>query len=269
MIDCYDSLMAAGLTELEARTYVTLLRRKLITASEMARLVGISRTQAYAVVSGLIQKNLCTEVMGKVKKFSAIAPDQALQRLSESLENKKLKLLSARDELTALFASNSDNEHPLDFIKVLHTKTSIVDCVEQLEAQATHSVVSFTKPPYAMNIDQLNILNLAQKESMKRGIQYRTIYEVEPNRLVDFARMVASFQDAGEQVRIAYSLPMKFIIFDGQTVVFTLSTPVDGKGGLTAMTIQHSDLARTLMQTFQYQWDAAISYDDFVAREQL
>jgi hypothetical protein len=35
------------------------------------------------------------------------------------------------------------------------------------------------------------------------------------------------------------------------------------------MTIQHSDLARTLMQTFQYQWDAAISYDDFVAREQL
>jgi sugar-specific transcriptional regulator TrmB len=269
MSEIYASLMGAGLSELESRAYVTLLHKKHFTATQLANAVGISRTQTYMVLAGLIQKNLCTETMGKAKKFSAVPPCQALERLSLSLDDKKESLLQSQSQLDLIFQKNLDTTQPQDLITVLHTKTSIVDSVEQLERAAKHSVISFTKPPYAMNIEQLHTLNLAQKESMNQGVTYRTIYEVEQNRMVEFAQMVKLFRDAGEEVRIAASLPMKFIVFDAETVVCTLTNPLGEDGGLTAMTIRHPDLANTLTQTFMYQWKEAVTFEEFIARENL
>jgi HTH-type transcriptional regulator, sugar sensing transcriptional regulator len=262
-------LADAGLTELEAKTYMVLLQKNQFTATEISKLVGISRTQTYQILENLIQFNLCVQTLGSVKKYSAVDPKIAVQRLSNNLDQKKQQLTSIKTEIEEIYNDNHSNQNNLDFIKVLNTRTSIVECVESLEKKAVRSVLSFTKPPYAMNIEDLQSLNLAQKISMQSGVKYRSIYEVESDRIPDFVKMVEIFEEAGEDIRISYDLPIKLIIYDGETVLFTLKNKLRNVSDLTAMEIQHSDLARTLKQTFEMHWQNSCTFKEFKIKEGL
>ena len=256
-------LVDLGISKYEADIYCLLLKREYATASEIAKLTQISRPRVYSLLANLVEHNFCSEHLGGVKKYSVVPPEVALSQLSKSFAQKSEEAMELSQELETIYNKRESNNNPLDFIQVLRTIPSIVKRVEEMEAASKKLVCSFSKPPYAMDTSKLDELNMTQAESLKRGVKYRTIYEIENNRINDFIEMVAHFRDKGEEVRIAKKLPLKLILFDHQKVVYTLENRVP-TSTLTAMVIEHGDLTKTLMYTFQNFWENSQTFEEFV-----
>lgn len=63
-----------GLSSYEAKSYLSLLERDTLTVSEVSRLAGIPRPNAYDALEKLMTKGLCISKPGDVKKYSASDP---------------------------------------------------------------------------------------------------------------------------------------------------------------------------------------------------
>lgn len=63
-----------GLTSYEARSYLSLLERDTLTVSEVSKLAGIPRPNAYEALEKLMSKGMCISKPGDVKKYTASDP---------------------------------------------------------------------------------------------------------------------------------------------------------------------------------------------------
>ena len=69
-----ENLCKIGLSELEAKVYIALLKKETFTATELASVTSINRTQTYDVLAKLSNRGMVFESRGKVKKYSAVDP---------------------------------------------------------------------------------------------------------------------------------------------------------------------------------------------------
>lgn len=90
------SFIEIGLTEREAKVYMTLLSGKMFTVLELQEAVNIPRTKIYEVLNKLISRNICVEKkLGRNKLYEAVEPKIALERVVESYK----KDLERKEEL--------------------------------------------------------------------------------------------------------------------------------------------------------------------------
>lgn len=260
-------LVVAGLTENEAKVYCCLLRKKQFTATEISHLAGVNRSKIYSVLNNLMQKGLCTEILGKVRKYEAINPQLALGKLIEERRQQLDKLTKLPAMLEPIFNQNKLNSSPLDFIQVFGTPASIIRKHHNLELESKKFVLSFCKEPYAMS-NELNI-HEEQVESMKTGVIYKSIFEVDREDIYFFARRMKNFELQGEEIRISYHLPIKLHVFDEQTVMFSMINQINPEENLTYLVIEHPDLALTLIDTFYLYWEKSLTVAEFLSREKI
>jgi len=67
-------LREVGLTSYEAKSYLSLLERDTLTVSEVSKLAGIPRPNAYEALEKLMSKGMCISKPGDVKKYTASDP---------------------------------------------------------------------------------------------------------------------------------------------------------------------------------------------------
>ena len=87
-------LMEVGLTENEAKVYSCLLQKHIFTATEISQCCNVNRSRIYSVLESLINKGLCIEKLGKIRRFQAASPDVAFDKLITE-QNEKLKTLTS------------------------------------------------------------------------------------------------------------------------------------------------------------------------------
>ena len=75
MKESIAKLVQVGLTDSEARTYFNLLKKEQFTATEIAKVSNIGRTQVYEILTSLVEKHMVTETLGAIKKYSAVNPE--------------------------------------------------------------------------------------------------------------------------------------------------------------------------------------------------
>jgi HTH-type transcriptional regulator, sugar sensing transcriptional regulator len=262
-----DKLMEVGLTVNEAKVYSCLLRKHTFTATEISQCCNVNRSRIYSVLENLIRKGLCIEKLGTIRRFQAANPEIAFDKLI-SEQNEKLKTLNSLPELLSpIYKSNTDNSSPFEFIEVYGTPSSIIKKHHTLELESKKVVLSFCKSPYAMsnNLD----IHEEQEKSMKTGVVFKSIFEVENDDLEFFARRMKNFEDHGEKIKVAYHLPIKLHVFDDHTVMFSMINQINPDQNLTYMVIEHSDLAETLITTFYKYWNEALTVNEFIKKENI
>ncbi|MFB6092871.1 MAG: TrmB family transcriptional regulator [Haloquadratum sp.] len=109
------SLRDLGLSEYEARAYRSLLRTGATTAKELSRASDVPMGRIYDVLNGLEQQNLIrSQAASRPKKYVAVEPDTALDRLLErkqqELEEKAAQYETVVDEL----ADELEASEPVD-----------------------------------------------------------------------------------------------------------------------------------------------------------
>jgi len=114
-----------------------------------------------------------------------------------------------------------------------------------------------------MNVENLENLNVPQRESAKKGVKYKAVHQIEPENLENFIKRLQYFASLGEEVRVAESLPMKLFIFDSKIAVFTLENKLSTISNFTFTSFEHTDVARTFTQIFKQYWDNAIPLKKF------
>ncbi|MFC1887299.1 TrmB family transcriptional regulator [Candidatus Cloacimonadota bacterium] len=268
MMKLVPDLVSVGLTENEAKVYCCLLRKQHFTATEISRCAKVNRSKIYQVLSGLVTKGLCIEKLSKVRKYEAVDPKIAFEKLIDDQNSKISKLNSLSEAMAPIYKQKDRNSSPLDFIQVFSTPASIIKKHHTLELESKEFVLSFCKAPYAMSKD-LDIHEEQQESMSKNNVVYKSIFEVETDDMNFFARRMKNFELQGEEIKVAYSLPIKLHVFDDQTVMFSMINTINPQEHLTYLVIEHPDLAETLISTFYEYWNKAISVDDFIKRENI
>jgi sugar-specific transcriptional regulator TrmB len=93
-----------GLTSYEAKSYLSLLNRDTLTVSEVSKLAGIPRPNAYEALERLMSKGLCASKPGHVKKYSASDPslleDKFLVEVNKAVETEVENLQERQKRIT-------------------------------------------------------------------------------------------------------------------------------------------------------------------------
>ncbi len=262
-----------GLTEREAKVYMTLLNGRMYTASELQKAVNIPRTKIYEVLNKMLSRGICTErKLGKNKIYEAIEPELALESIYSKYQNdlnRKKKLIDQLSEVfTPIFENSKSIINPLEFIEVMRDKVQIHRRYTNSVRNTKREMLTFNKGPYASD----NPERLAEQEDeetklLKRGGKTKNIYEFKEFKEVDWLlESVKKTVRFGQEARVVEKLPIKMLIFDDEKVMFPLEQPIDVSNDLTMIYIEHKQLANACRILFNHMWDQG---KDFAEVEKL
>jgi sugar-specific transcriptional regulator TrmB len=255
------ALVRLGLTTYEAKAYLGLITRDSATAAQVARLARVPRQRIYDVLGALVEKGLASARPGRVVKYAAVPPDQALERLLtdhrrhiSALEHEARETI---DALAPAFDAGRRQTDPLEYIEVLRDTGAINERFTRLQAETKRELLIFTKPPYAARPEE-NIIGL----ELARAHRARSIYEFSVFDDPSFVEGVQTFIAAGEEARFVDELPLKLVITDETIVMFGMQDPVAGREELTLMVVEHPALARVLKVAFEAVWARGLTFDE-------
>ncbi|MEE4546011.1 helix-turn-helix domain-containing protein [Streptomyces sp. V4-01] len=260
-----NDLVALGLARYEARVYLALVRRESYTAAEVAREADVPRQRVYDVLDALVRRRLATAHPGRVATFSAVAPELAVARLMalqrEALERLDRVSSALTTALVPVWADGRSHTVPLDYVEILRDPKSIAEAFTDIQNQARHELLSFSKPPFVA--PALNTPGIKAVRRLRRaGGSVRAIYTHEalsdPETLENVRRSTA----AGEECRFAAHLPLKLVVADASLVLCDMPDPVAGTGSTTALYIEHPALAACLRMAFLTVWESAQTAPD-------
>ena len=262
-----------GLTEREAKVYMTLLNGRMYTASELQKAVNIPRTKIYEVLNKMLSRGICTErKLGKNKIYEAIEPELALERIYSKYQNElnsKKKLIDQLSEVfTPIFENSKSIVNPLEFIEVMRDKVQIHRRYTNSVRNTKREMLTFNKGPYASD----NPERLAEQEDeetklLKRGGKTKNLYEFKEFSDIDWLlESVKKTVRFGQEARVVEKLPIKMLIFDDEKVMFPLEQPIEVSNDLTMIYIEHKQLANACQILFNHMWDQG---KDFAEVEKL
>ena len=260
-----QDLTGLGLTMYEAKAYLALIRRDASTAAEVARVAQLPRQRIYDVLATLVEKGLASARPGSPAKYTAAAPEIAIERLV--IEHRHGLLQIERDaeklveQLAAAYRAGQRQSDPLEYVEVLHDKVAIAKRFEELQASIEREILVFTKPPYATEPQENE-----QGLRLVRNHEARSVYEFSIFDDRAHLEAVRRFIEAGAKARFVQELPLKLVIIDEAIVMFGMQDPVAGETDLTIVVVQHPALAQLLKIAFDAVWAQALTSDEAAAR---
>ncbi len=258
-----------GLTEREAKVYITLLGGKMFTAADLQKSVNIPRTKIYEVLNKMVNRGICTErKLGKNKMFEAVEPKLAMEKVYERYQNdlkKKEELINQVSEVfTPIFENSKSIINPLEFIDVMKEKTQIHKRYTNSVSNTKREMLTFNKGPYASdNPQRLSEQEDEETKLLKRGGSTKDIYEFNELKEVDWLfESVKKSIAFGQKARVVQKLPIKMLIFDEEKVMFPLEQPIEVSNELTMIYIEHKQLAEACKILFNHMWEKGRDFSE-------
>lgn len=255
-------LVELGLTRYEAKGYLALLGRGEATPAEIARLAAIPRQRVYDVLTSLSERAMVAGVPGRALRYRAQPPDQVLDRLLAVRRRELERLASATaglsERLSTRFVDGQGHLQPLDYVEVLRDREHAVQRIDQLWAKAEQEVLTFVSPPYLAP-------PAPEDATVPTVVSKRAVYEHSLLDDLELARLVQTYAQLGEEIRLVRALPMKLTVVDGHSVAFNMPDPVQGEDSMTTLVVHHEKLAATLKVAFEAVWAQAQPLDEVLA----
>ncbi len=269
--DNTKKLIELGLSQREARVYLVLLKKSNFTATEIAKVSGIPRQKIYDILNNLIKKGICTEKVGKIKRYKAAEPEFVCRGLVERHKNDFENELLAREklahelsrDLAVPYERNQERVDPLEYIEILKDRRQTYRKWKLLQSRAQHEILAFTKAPYTVSSLDENIDD--EIDVLKRKVKIRAIYEYKDVKKDEFVRAVSLWISAGEEARVVKELPMKLVILDKQITIIPLNDPISLEPSITTMIINHPGFAKAQKAVFESYWERAMPLEEFKA----
>jgi sugar-specific transcriptional regulator TrmB len=252
-------LVDLGLTLNEARAYVALVKGASVTAAELATRADIARPKVYEALQLLEEHGFCKSIATpRATLFRAVPPSEALPHWLAHRDEERL-LLAEHDAATSgdLVARLPEPEEaeaavdPFAFLEPVFGRARTGQAFADLMDRAETSIDNMTQPPFQQAKGRWNV---AESEAMARGVAVRTLFTTasveDPDRWLPLAQ-------AGGEVRVTTSIPMKLIIRDGVEAMIALRDLETGRQGVGNVIIRHPDLVGALHLLFEEAWQKA------------
>ena len=178
-----EALTSFGLTEYEAKVYLTLVLKGVQKASTLADMSDIPRPHVYSVIKLLHEKGLIIIIPEKVTKYQALPLDIVLNKLLEERMESIRSLESIGKDLASLVREKGAPSEADDSEKVqLYSgRWAIVDLIHKMLGRANASCEIITN-------DKSFVLTAGAYESDlagmdKKGVQARFLLPIEKDTL--------------------------------------------------------------------------------------
>lgn len=114
-----EKFLKFGLTRQEASIYLCLLRSRELSGYEVSKLTGISRSNVYSALAGLVEEGAAYLLEGETNKYTAVPVDDFCQNRIRELERLKKELTAQIPQIepnTEGYITISSHRHIMDKI---------------------------------------------------------------------------------------------------------------------------------------------------------
>lgn len=253
-----ETLTNMGLSTNEAKIYLALLKKDISQVSEIVTLSGVPQKMIYYILQKLLNKGLCILIPGNVKRYKPTSPGFVIGNFIKQAQDNISLSKNMLVNLESQFLKRKKEISHLDFIEVIQNTKLIVKKMFFLESITKDEVLSFNKVPYVSTER-----NIEELRGLKKGIKYKSIYEVsEVSKLINRSVM-EMYWEAGEEVRVTEYLPVKLMIFDSKTLLFVINEYKNSESDFTATIIQSSNIVNAQKELFYFYWNKSKTLEEF------
>lgn len=245
-------LCELGITQIQAKVYLTLFGMGSSSARSLVEILGIHRADVYRAIQRLQELGIIETAIGNPNKYSPIAPNETIEILTQRLERNIVSLKKRSFQFVKSLESQKDKPDEPEtrqleqFFKLKSGETvikSILTLVSEAESEI-REVASTDALRYHLAYGLAD----AESDAIRRGVRIRLVtdYRVKPFR--NYVNMVETrfFGDLGES--------LKFIIIDDKLVQMALAASAKVKSEALALTTNNKTLVRSLSTHFADLW---------------
>ncbi|WP_435074244.1 TrmB family transcriptional regulator [Halorubrum sp. HHNYT27] len=257
------SLRDLGLSEYEARAYRALLRTGPTTAKDLSRASEVPMGRVYDVLNSLEQHNLVrSQAASRPKKYAAVEPDAALDRL---LEEKKRELQTQSEqyeEVVADLSTELDAGEPVDgqfWTAAVGAEEATDLLLERIAAAERRMVVVAGAPATGFDLGTIGEQVTNQlEEALERGVEIRVL--LSPEAVDALPRSVGRRYTAelsqvdGFEVRTTPGVDGTFNLFDGIEVCIEVPHPLSGDEPFAMIDVKDAEFATSVKEQFEPRW---------------
>jgi sugar-specific transcriptional regulator TrmB len=245
----YQELKKLGLSDKEAKLYLTSLTRGPETAPTLAKLSEIVRPTAYVIIDGLVQKGLMSStVKGKKTFYTAESPEHLLSLIrlqKKEIEEKEREIFKLIPQLELI--ANIKGEKPK--VRVFEGKEGLKAVIESILKSKTKLIYSF------MPADQLFELFPAEEHRelmasprIKKRIKGKLLYTSKRGQIYK-AKDPQNLREATFIDEKNFPFNCGIDIYDNNIAFYTY------KGVIMGVVIENEDIANTMKTVFNMLWE--------------
>ena len=240
-----SALVGLGLTRSEIRTYVALLDRGTLTASEVSRAARVPYSKVYQALETLHEKGWVERQNSRPILYTARPPATAMEELRtrKEAEEREREQLALHD-LVGIYEEKGEQERPE--IWIVRGTTEILSRVKNTVVNCRNELLIALPPGIAQYAGQIGVLLAAVKE---RGVKVSILTSSEVPE-----ETVSTLSSAAE-LKVRRMMFGGGVIADSKEVVLLLG---GGKTANSALAIwaDHPGLASFARDYFQFLWNA-------------
>ncbi len=260
------SLRDLGLSEYESRAFRALLETGPTTAKELSRASDVPMGRIYDVLNSLETYNLVrSQTASRPKKYVAVEPETALDRL---LEDKKRDLEEKADQYEEIVDTLSDQleaAEPVDepfWTAALGPEETADLLVERLSAADDRIVMVGGAPTSQLDLDDVGTRILDELENaLERGVSVSLLMRPELVETLPAAvgeRYRHHLQERSDfSVRTSENVSGTFELLDHAEVCIEVPHPLNAGETFAVIDLKDREFATSVESTFQPRWEEA------------
>lgn len=244
-------LEAVGVTAQDEATYLELVRRGSATLAELAARTGLPEAQTAQVVDSLHRQGLVHRTPAPRELVVPVPPELAVESLLRRRHDELDRVREAAQQLAAEYRHRPSDRRTEELIEIVPGRSGVLHAFERVQRAARHEVRVFVAPPFAASY-RVNQTQLAREAD---GVVYRAVYGPEALEESGFLAGLSAHVRAGEQARLAATVPIKLAIADRTLALLPLAWT--GAAQDSAMLVHPCGLLDALTALFESVWAAA------------
>lgn len=246
-------LAILGLDEVDEALYDHLVRHPHVDAASLREGTGLPAGRLASALRRLQQQGLIDHSGTRPRRYLASPPEASLEPLLRRRERELQQARSAAARLNEQYRDTVRTDDPRELVEIISGRSQVARRYGQLQRSAQREVRMLDRPPYLSDPYAGNPIEL---DLLANDISYRTIYDAAALRLPARKQVINTWVTAGEQARLARSLPMKLCLVDDRAALLPLQA--SGAGELdAAIAVHRSALLDALGSLFETLWQQA------------
>lgn len=260
------SLRDLGLSEYEARVYRALLHTGPTTAKELSRASDVPMGRIYDVLNSIEGHSLVrSQTASRPKKYVAVEPDAALDRLLEDKRREAQETLGRYEEIVETLSEELESAEPIEeqFWTAAVGDTETVELLlERLSAADESIVMVVANRSPQFDFDEIgDVVTERLEAAVERGVDVSVlmtpeVVETLPESVGERYRARLS-DHPSFSVRTTEDLDGTFDLIDGVEVVLQVSNPLRSGEVFSVIDLKDPAFAAEIHEEFAPRWEAA------------
>lgn len=238
-----------GLTEKEAKVYISLTELEVATANEVAEHTGIKRSSTYVVLDSLIAKGLVSISEDKtVKRYVATNPEILLRETEQEIQEKKNLKSTLQKILPELKALHKETKQRPK-VRVFEGISGLREVYYEMFETSANELRVYTKPDHIFRL--LPDFKEQNEKRMKRGMK---MLAINPKTLMT-GPMMKGYPRPSEDEFV--SIPKESFKFNIDMAIYGDRVAFASTKDKFGIIIENQEIAELLKNGFDLSWEGA------------